>query len=290
VTAHETKNAHMEKRLGRGLAQIVESSVRAHPSVVSIRVDQIKPCRYQPRQTIDEGSLEELKASIKHLGVIQPVIVRPIAHGIYELVAGERRWRAAQAVGLQEVPAIVRALNDQETVEVSLIENLHREDLNPLEKARTFQRLIEEFGYTQERLAEVIGNDRSTIANTLRLLRLPQDIQQALTHGKLSEGHAKVLAGVEPPAKQMELFKQTLAKGLTVRQLEELAGQWQPSPSSKRRRALDPHVHAIENQLRQLLGTKVSLATRRRGGRIVIDYFSSEDLTRILLALGVAAS
>lgn len=280
----------MEKRLGRGLAQIVESSARANPSVVSIRVDQIKPCRYQPRQTIEEGSLEELKASIKHLGVIQPVIVRPIAHGIYELVAGERRWRAAQAVGLQEVPAIVKALNDQETVEVSLIENLHREDLNPLEKARTFQRLIEEFDYTQERLAEVIGHDRSTIANTLRLLRLPHDIQQALTHGKLSEGHAKVLAGVELPAKQMELFKQMLAKGLTVRQLEELAGQWQPSPARKRRRALDPHAHAIENQLRQLLGTKVSLATRRRGGRIVIDYFSSEDLTRILRALGVAAS
>ena len=278
----------MEKRLGRGLAQIVESSTRANPSVVSIRVEQIKPCRYQPRQKIDDGSLEELKASIKHLGVIQPVIVRPIAHGIYELIAGERRWRASQAIGLQEIPAIVKALNDQETVEVSLIENLHRENLNPIEEAGTFQRLIEEFGYTQERLAEIIGKDRSTIANTLRLLRLPQEIQQALTQGKLSEGHAKVLAGIEPTAKQLELCKQALAKGLTVRQLEELAGQWQPSPSRKRRRALDPHASAIENQLRQLLGTKVSLATRRRGGRIVIDYFSSEDLSRILRVFGVA--
>lgn len=277
----------MEKRLGRGLAQIVESSVQTSPNLVSLRVDQIRPCRYQPRETVDEASLEELKASIKHLGIIQPIIVRPIAHGIYELVAGERRWRAAQLIGIQEVPAIIKALNEEETIEYSLIENLHRENLNPLEEARTFNRLIAEFGYTQERLAESIGKDRSTIANTLRLLRLPEEIQEALSQGKISEGHAKTLLGVEPRTKQLELFKQTLAKGLTVRQLEELTGRWQPRPS-RRRRAVDAQLAAIENELRQFFGTKVSLTPRRRGGRIVIDYFSSEDLTRILRAIGVS--
>lgn len=280
-----------ERRLGRGLAKMVEvsSSVRANPNVVSIRVDQIKPCRYQPRDTIDPASLQELTASIKHLGVIQPVIVRPIAHGIYELVAGERRWRAAQAAGLQEVPAIVKAFTDQETVEISLIENLHRKDLNPMEQARTFQRLIEEFSYTQEQLGAMLGKDRSSIANTLRLLRLPKEIQRAVAEGALSEGHAKILAGVDGPPKQLELFKQVAAKRLTVRQLEELAGQWQPS-LRKRRRAADPQTSALENELRQALGTKVRLMLRRKGGRIVIEYFSSEDLTRILRALGVPAS
>lgn len=280
-----------ERRLGRGLAQIVESSssVRANPNVVSIRVDQIKPCRYQPRERIDPASLHELTASIKQMGVIQPVIVRPIAHGIYELVAGERRWRAAQAAGLQEVPAIVKAFTDQETVEISLIENLHRKDLNPMEQARTFQRLIDEFNYTQEQLGETLGKDRSSIANTLRLLRLPKDIQRAVAEGTLSEGHAKILAGVDGLPKQLELFKQVTAKHLTVRQLEELAGQWQPS-SRKRRRAVDPQMSALENELRRTLGTKVRLMLRRKGGRIVIEYFSSEDLTRILRVLGVPVS
>lgn len=280
-----------ERRLGRGLAQIVESAsaVRTNPNVVSIRVDQIKPCRYQPRDTIEPASLNELTASIKQLGVIQPVIVRPIAHGIYELVAGERRWRASQAAGLQEVPAIVKAFTDKETVEISLIENLHRKDLNPMEQARTFQRLIEEFHYTQEQLAQTLGKDRSSIANILRLLRLPKEIQKAVADGKLSEGHAKILAGVEGLPKQLELFKHVAAKSLSVRQLEELAGQWQPS-SRKRRRAADPQTSALENELRQTLGTKVNLTLRRKGGRIVIEYFSSEDLTRILRMLGVPSA
>lgn len=279
-----------ERRLGRGLAQIVESSstARTNPNVVSIRVDQIKPNRYQPRDTIEPEGLAELAASIKQLGVIQPVIVRPIAHGIYELVAGERRWRASQVAGLQDVPAIVKAFTDQEAVEISLIENLHRKDLNPMEQARTFQRLIDEFSYTQEQLAQMLGRDRSSIANMLRLLRLPKEIQQAVADGKISEGHAKVLAGVDGLPKQLELFKQVTSKGLTVRQLEELAGQWQPS--KKRRHAADPQSTALENELRQALGTKVSLTLRRKGGRIVIDYFSSEDLTRILRVLGVESA
>ena len=279
----------MEKRLGRGLAQIIETTTtQTNQSITMLRVDQIRPSRYQPREQIRPEELEALQASIKRLGIIQPLIVRPIAHGSYELVAGERRWRAAQAAGKQEVPVIIKALSDQETVEHSIIENLQREDLDPIEEARAFGRLIEEFGHTQEQVAESVGKDRSSVANALRLLKLPAEIQDALREGAISEGHAKILLGVEHPARQLELFHQTTAKKLSVRELEELAARWQPR-ARRRRRELDPQLKALENELRQALGTKVSLVARKRGGRIIVDYFSSEDLTRILRALGVAA-
>ena len=279
----------MEKRLGRGLAQIIETTTtQTNQSITMLRVDQIRPSRYQPREQIRPEELEALQASIKRLGIIQPLIVRPIAHGSYELVAGERRWRAAQAAGKQEVPVIIKALSDQETVEHSIIENLQREDLDPIEEARAFGRLIEEFGHTQEQVAESVGKDRSSVANALRLLKLPAEIQDALREGAVSEGHAKILLGVEHPARQLELFHQTTAKKLSVRELEELAARWQPR-ARRRRRELDPQLKALENELRQALGTKVSLVARKRGGRIIVDYFSSEDLTRILRALGVAA-
>lgn len=278
----------MEKRLGKGLAQIIETSLTVSDSLVMLRTDQIKPSRYQPRQTIAPATLEELKASIKRRGIIQPVVVRPMAHGIYELVAGERRWRAAQALGMQEVPSIIKALSDQETLEASIIENVQREELNPIEEAQGFFRLIEEFHYTQDQLGEAIGKERSSIANTLRLLKLPTEIQQAVREGRVSEGHAKILAGVEPAAKQLELFQQTLRNKWSVRQLEEAAGAWQPR-AIRRKRVADPNLKALEHELRQRLGTKVSLTPRKRGGRIIIDYFSGEDLARILTALGVAS-
>ena len=280
----------MEKRLGRGLAQIIETTTtQASQHMTMLRVDQIRPSRYQPREHIRPEELAQLQASIKRLGVIQPLIVRPIAPGTYELVAGERRWRAAQAAGKQEVPVIIRALSDQETVEHSIVENLQREDLSPIEEARAFARLIDEFGHTQEQVAESVGKDRSSVANTLRLLKLPPEIQDALREGAISEGHAKILLSIEHPAKQSELFRQTAAKNLSVRELEELAARWQPR-ARRRRREPDPQLKILEDEIRQVLGTKVSLTSRKRGGRIVIEYFSSEDLTRILRALGVAAS
>ena len=278
----------MERRLGKGLAQIIETSMPAAESLVMLRTEQIRPCRYQPRQDMEPAALEELKASIKRRGIIQPVVVRPIAHGIYELVAGERRWKAAQQLGIAEIPAIIKALTDQETLECSIIENLQREELNPVEAARAFARLLEEFHYTQEQLAESVGKDRSSIANALRLLKLPEEVQQALRDGVLSAGHAKALLGVEPAAKQLDVFRQAVAQHLSVRQLEDLAARWQPR-AARRRKALDPQAKALENELRQWLGTKVLLTPRKRGGRIVIDYFSSEDLARILQALGLPA-
>ena len=274
------------KRLGKGLAEIIEHSVQASPNALLIRTDQIKPGRYQPRQAFDQASLDELTASIKSRGIIQPLIVRPIAHGIYELVAGERRWRAAQALGLPEVPAVIRALSDQETLELSLIENLQRADLNAIEESRAYARLMEEFTYTQEQVADVVGKERSSVANALRLLRLPEDIQQALIRNKISVGHAKVLLGVEPVTRQLEAFAQITVQKLSVAALEQLVVSWKPR-LAKRRKPLDAQAKATEDLLRQALGTKVNLSTRKKGGRIVIDFFSHEDLTRILQLLGV---
>lgn len=278
------------KRLGKGLADIITTAAPgAASNFVSLRTDQIRVSRLQPRAAINEAALEELKASIARQGIIEPVIVRPIAHGIYELVAGERRWRAAKAIGLSEVPAIIKSLSDKEALEYSLVENIQRENLNPWEEAKGYARLVEEFGYTQEEVAATVGKDRVTVANILRLLRLPEEIQQGLRDGSVSLGHAKALLSVESRVRQLELYLRTTKEHLSVRQLEALAGV--ASPSRRRRSArVDPQLNALEDGLRQALGTKVTVSARKKGGRIVIDYFSQEDLARILNVLGVSAS
>ena len=278
----------MEKRLGKGLAQLLESSGHGGPSFVLLRTDQIRPGRYQPRQVIPEQTLEELKRSIQRHGIIEPVIVRPLAHGIYELIAGERRWRAAQAVGLQEIPALIRALGDRETLELSLVENLQREELNPIDEAKAYVRLLEEFGYTQEQLSDVVGKERSTVANALRLLKLPASIQTALISGAIDVGHAKVLLGVEAELRQHELFERIVAERLSVRQAEEAAAAWKPR-IARRRGAADAEMTRLEERLRQALGTKTTIAPRRRGGRIIIEYFSPEELQRIMQLVGLPA-
>ncbi|MDP3703664.1 MAG: ParB/RepB/Spo0J family partition protein [Candidatus Omnitrophota bacterium] len=278
------------KRLGKGLADIITTAAPgATSNFVSLRTDQIRENRLQPRATTNEAALEELKASIARQGIIEPVIVRPIAHGIYELVAGERRWRAAKAIGLSEVPAIIKSLSDKETLEYSLVENIQRENLNPWEEAKGYARLVEEFGYTQEEVAATVGKDRVTVANILRLLRLPEEIQQGLRDGSVSLGHAKALLSVESRVRRLELYLRTTKEHLSVRQLEALAGV--ASPSRRRRNAqVDPQLKSLEDGLRQALGTKVTVSARKKGGRIVIDYFSQEDLARILNVLGVSAS
>ena len=275
------------KRLGKGLADIITTTAPSSSSnFVSLRTDQIRESRLQPRAAIGEAALEELKASIQRQGIIEPVIVRPIAHGIYELVAGERRWRAAKALGMPEIPAVLKTLSDKEALEYSLVENIQRENLNPWEEARGYARLVEEFGYTQEDVAATVGKDRVTVANILRLLRLPEEIQQGLRDGTLSLGHAKALLGVEARARQLALYQRAAKEHLSVRQLEALAGV--ASPARRRRSArLDPQLKSVEDALRQALGTKVSVSSRTKGGRIIIDYFSHDDLTRLLRVLGV---
>lgn len=275
------------KRLGRGLAELLGTEqAQEQATSMSLRIEQIRPSRLQPRQRFDEASLEELKASITQRGVIEPVLVRPAGTDQYELVAGERRWRALQQLGMKEIPAIVKPLNDREALVYSLIENLQREDLNALEEARGYARLLDEFGCTQEDIASAIGKDRATVANLLRLLRLPEEIQQGLIEGKIAAGHAKALLGMEPPVRQLEVFRQAAADRLTVREIEELAAA--PAGRRRRPRRLDPQMEHTEQALRQRLGTKVRVLPRKRGGRIVIEYFSTDELGRLLEALGVA--
>lgn len=275
------------KRLGRGLAELIDATPQRASSFVLLRTEQIRTGRFQPRTSMRAEGMEELKASVKKSGLIEPVVVRPVAHGTYELVAGERRLRAAQALGIQEVPAMIRTLSDKEALELSLIENVQRENLNPIEEAKGYERLLEEFGYTQEEIASAVGKDRATIANMLRLLTLPEEIRQGVADGAITMGHAKALLGLEDRGKQLQLFRQAASGGLSVRQLEALAGAWVPA-KKRRARRLDPQLKPLEDELRRVLGTKVSLLARKKGGRLIIEYFSQEDLTRILQVLGVS--
>jgi ParB family chromosome partitioning protein len=275
------------KRLGRGLEELLGGAgAEDRGTSTTLRTEQIRPGRLQPRERFDEAALEELKASIARRGVIEPVLVRPVGPNQYELVAGERRWRALQQLGIQEIPAIIRTLDDREALVHSLIENLQRQDLNPLEEAKGYARLLDEFGCTQEDIASAIGKDRATIANLLRVLRLPEEIQHGLAEGKITAGHAKALLAVEPAVRQLEAYRAAAADRVTVRELEELA---EVRPARRRRgRRPDPQVEQAEQALRERLGTKVRVLPRQRGGRIVIEYFSAEELDRLLSALGVA--
>ena len=275
------------KRLGRGLAEIIDTTSQEPREFLQLPVEQIRAGRFQPRTTIETQALEELKASIQRSGVIEPVIVRPLAGGAYELVAGERRLRATQALGRQVIPAIIKTLSDQEALELSLIENVQRENLNPLEEAKGYARLRDEFGYTQEEIAAKVGKDRATISNLLRLLALPEEIQEALRGMAITMGHAKALLSVDDPARQRALYLRVKARGLSVRQTEALASAWMPQ-HRRRRPPADPQTKRIEDELRRALGTKVAVLPRKKGGRIFIEYFSSDDLSRILQLVGAS--
>lgn len=280
------------KRLGKGLADIItapqtEGQPQGASSFVMLRLDQIRQGRFQPRTSINQGALEELKTSIKRTGIIEPIVVRPITHGAYELVAGERRLRASQELGIHEVPAIIKTLTDHQALEFSLVENIQRENLSPIEEAKGYTRLLDESGYTQEDIAAAVGKDRATVANLLRVLSLPEEVQRELGGGAITLGHAKVLLSMEDRAKQQELCRRVKQHGLSVRQLETLVATWAPR-RRRHARPMDAQAKEIEDGLRQALGTKVNLFPRAKGGRIVIEYFSHEDLTRIVQLLRVS--
>ncbi|MBI5708103.1 MAG: ParB/RepB/Spo0J family partition protein [Armatimonadetes bacterium] len=248
----------------------------------------IRPNATQPRRHFEAGSLAELAASIQESGILQPVLVRPKA-GTYELIAGERRYRAAAIAGLKEIPAIIRQEGERESLELALIENLQREDISPLEAARAFQRLLDEFKLTQEAVAKRVGKSRPAVANTLRLLRLPPRIQEGLQKGAISEGHARALLSVSDPAVQLALFERIVAKGLSVREVEEAVqaqGSERPAPNA-RRKPEDPHWEAIRTSLSERFGSPVKLQRKGEKGRLVIEFFSDDDLDRILESLEI---
>jgi ParB family chromosome partitioning protein len=268
--------------LGRGLAALIPQRAPQSSGSIEIALDRITENPRQPRTTMDPAALETLAASIREHGVIQPILVTETLDG-YQLVAGERRVRAARLAGLERIPAVVRQLADREQLELALVENLQREDLDALEAARAYQALIDDFGFTQDRLAERVGRARSTVANTLRLLELHPAIQSAVASGTITEGHGRAIGGL-PAEVQEKILGSVVEQDLSVRQTEELVRRLREprvvaaAPST---RASDPDLERVEEDLRRALGTKVRLARSRRGGRIVIEYYSDEELGRL---------
>ncbi len=268
--------------LGRGLASLIQQRSAGHPGMIEIPTARVHANPRQPRKKLDGAAMATLTASIVEHGVIQPILVIETIDG-FQLVAGERRLRAAIAAGLDRIPAVVRQFADREQLELALVENLQREDLDPIEAASAYRQLIDEFGFTHEQLAERVGRARSTVANTLRLLELAPNVQAAIAEGTLTEGHARALGGL-PREMQERVLDSVIGQDLSVRQTEELVRRLReprPEPMVRPQRTIDPDLERVEEDLRRALGTKVSLARSRRGGRIVIEYYSDEELGRL---------
>ena len=283
----------MQKQaLGKGLGALIpDLSVLGDKEkkalgIMEIELDKIVPNEFQPRKTFNDDKLKELAASIKEQGVIQPIIVHRIGTN-YGLIAGERRWRATRLAGLKTIPALVREASKRELIEQALIENIQREDLNPLEAAEAFKRLQDEFKLTQEDLAKRVGKERSTIANFLRILGLPKEIKQHLASGAISLGHAKALLSLERQRDQLAAANAIVNKGLSVREAEALAAKLKhPAEEKKKKAAPGTEFKTVEEQLRKSLGTKVSIEAKAKGGKIVIEYYSADELDRILEKIG----
>ena len=272
------------KALGRGLGALLssDSTVDLGPEPTEVEVDLIQPGPMQPRTHFDEGSLEGLADSIRTHGIVQPLLVRRQGDR-YELIAGERRWRAAQLAGLTKVPVVVKEVPDQDLLEIALIENIQREDLNPIEEAQAYKRLIESVGLTQEALAARVGRDRSYITNYLRLLKLPDDLQKLVVEGRLSTGHARTILGLEHADLQRKLARQVIDGGLSVRATEHLVRKAVEGSPAKTASAVDPNIRAAETKLRRALGTQVRIVQLRGEGpgKIEISFFSNQDLDRV---------
>jgi len=289
------------KALGRGLDALIpekEEKAEKKPggggggtetgeTISSCPVNEIRPGKYQPRKQFDDRALEELASSIKNQGVLQPLLVRPRSSGGYELIAGERRWRAAKIAGLDKVPIIIKDADDRSALELSLIENIQRENLDPLEEGDAYKRLLAEFDYTQEQLSKRIGKDRTTIANLMRLLSLPEDIQEDVRAGKITAGHARAILMAGSESSMRSLRDQIVNEGLSVREAERRAsGERKPKTSKKKSSAAadkssSVHVRSMEEKLLRELGTKVKIQVSSKGGKIEIHFFSAEDLDRI---------
>lgn len=257
--------------------------------IMKLNPEDIHPNDLQPRHFFSEEEMQGLIESIKKHGILQPVIVKPLAHG-YMLIAGERRWRAARHLGLKEMPAIVRHSDGADTLEIALIENIQREDLNPIEKAMGFKELTSKFGLTQEQVAKAMGKDRSSVTNYLRLLDLPQEIQDHVSRGTLSMGHARAILGVRDHETQRGLCERILKEGLSVREVEGIVslGKNQAKPKkSASAKASTPHLEDLEDRFRRFFGTKVTIKERKGKGKIMIAFHSNEEFGRIANALGI---
>jgi len=265
----------------RGLGKGLEALIPTAPGVNQVGVDHIVPNPRQPRRVVDPEALEQLAASIKEQGLVQPLVVTEIEGG-YQLLVGERRWRAAKLAGLETVPVVIREATPQQMLELALVENLQREDLNPLEAATAYQQLVEEFEMTQQQVADKVGKNRVTVTNTLRLLNLPDRVKDALLAEEISEGHARAILRLRGEKPRVEVLEAIIKRGLSVRQTEQLVKRMVEEPQrTAKRREKSPEVKALEDQFRQALGTKVRLTQGRKGGRLVIYFYSDEELQGI---------
>lgn len=275
------------KALGRGLSALIpEKELGTKNEIIYVQSDQIKPSPFQPREDFDQQSLEELSQSIKEKGVIQPILVRRKGDD-YELIAGERRLRAIKLLGITQIPVIIKEVEDQDSLEISLIENIQRQDLNPIEEGRAYQYLIDKFQLTQEKLSEILGKARVSVTNTLRLLKLPQEIQEEIKKGRLSFAHGRALLEIEDANLQRRLAQQVINQGLSVRELENLIKHKRPKLGRQKRMpsTQEPYVAVLQEELQQILATKVRITQRKKRGHILIEFYSQEDLERIVQRL-----
>jgi ParB family chromosome partitioning protein len=276
------------KGLGRGLDALLSGDEeRADDALTELSVGLLKPGRFQPRTRMDPQSIAELADSIKAQGLIQPILVRPVENGKYEIIAGERRWRASQLAGLTQVPVVIRAVPDKSALAMALIENIQREDLNPLEEATGIQRLVDEFDMTHDAAAQAVGRSRSAVTNLLRLLNLSKAVQDLLMQGKIEMGHARALLAVSG-SRQAELAHQIISRGMSVREAEQLVGQAEVTSrkTSRKQQRKDRDLLALEEELSEILGTAVTVKTIRGGrGKLTIDYASLDQLETVLQKL-----
>jgi len=276
----------MKKGLGKGLDALI-SSVNAledtKNSVLEVKINDVEPNQDQPRKVFDQEKLEALAQSIKDHGVVQPILVRKEGQR-YIIVAGERRWRASKIAGLKTIPVVVKDLSSREVMEIALIENLQREDLNPIEEAEAYQKLMEEYGLTQEEVARVVGKSRAAIANSVRLLNLSEPIKEMISDGRLTSGHARTLVTINDTTRQLALANEIIEKNLNVRETEKLAAQEDKkvSPVKKPARKVDVEMKDLEEKLRSLYGTKIDLVRGKGKGKIVLEYYSEDEFDRII--------
>ncbi len=278
----------MEKKvLGRGLEALIPQHQESFKEkVLLLKTEQIHASRFQPRLVFSQEKIEELARSIQEKGVIQPILVRTVSDDSYELIAGERRLRAVKHLGLTEIPAIVRRIADADLLETSIIENIQREELNPIEEAKAYRRLAQEFGHTQDHIANRVGKDKTSVSNLLRILNLPEKIQEYISNNIISFGHAKVLLSLSDPKQQMSFSERIIQKNLSVRQFEQITGGLRTRRVRlSNRREKNTELQAIEEKLQHLLGTKVRIQHGQKRGKIEIDYYSLDDLDRVLKLL-----
>ncbi|MFA5062344.1 MAG: ParB/RepB/Spo0J family partition protein [Patescibacteria group bacterium] len=275
--------------LGRGLGALISPSGSSHQKQTTnisadgqekiwyIPLTSITPNSHQPRRNFNDDQIKELANSIKQHGILQPILVTEKSDGGYELVAGERRWRASQIAGLASIPAVIKVLADRDKLEVALIENVHRENLDPIEEAFAYQRLVDEFGLTQQDVADKVGKSRPAVANTIRLLELPEEIKSALVERKINAGQARALLSLGDKKKQLDMLASMLGQKITVRELEHSVARQTPNKTRR-----DPNLLYLEEQIRLALGTKVTITAKGERGTIVIDYYSKEELARLI--------